>query len=480
MAYQAGCKEKQLKQLKQLLQAAEGSVFSSENQLSVNENLIGFQQKVAVRDYQQMLPYINKILRGEKNVLTREKLLYLAKSSGTTSGAKYLPLTQSGVRAQINAARDTLFTYIFQSGKWNVLLHKMIFLQGSPALEKNAGIETGRLSGIVYHHVPKYMQLNRLPSYQSNCIENWEEKLTAVCNECLQHQLSVIGGIPPWLVMFFERLIELSGKKNLTEIFPKLQLIISGGVNFEPYEARINELIGKKIDIIETYPASEGFIAYQNDVNDKSLLLNLDAHIFYEFIPAEKAVKGDFSIRLPLWEVEAGKNYALVLTTSSGLWAYLIGDTVQITSVYPYKLRVSGRIAHFINAFGEHVIQQEVENCIQQLSAKYQVLVNEFTVAAKVADKKNESCYEWYLEADLSKQPLAEMQAFLDDCLAKQNVYYHDLIKGNIIAESKIIAIKTGGFKLLAEKNEKLGGQNKVVHLSNDRQLAEELSKYRA
>ncbi len=435
-----------------------------------------YTQAVPVRDYEGLAPYLAKVKKGEPNILWPGKPLYFAKTSGTTSGTKYIPITADSISNHINGARDALLAYIHETGNAKFIDDKLIFLSGSPELEEVGGIKTGRLSGIVNHHVPAYLRRNQLPSYQTNCIEDWEEKLEAIISETLGQRLTLISGIPPWVQMYFDKITTKTGKK-IKDVFPDFSLFVYGGVNFEPYRAKLFESIGRPIDSVELFPASEGFFAYQNQQEDPGLLLLLDAGIFYEFIPAEDYYKPT-PRRLRIEEVTTGVNYALVVSSNAGLWSYSIGDTVKFTSTNPHKLVVSGRIKHFISAFGEHVIGEEVEKALRQTMPLFrEVEVIEFTVAPYVSQTAGKSYHEWLVAFARPPHDLAGFQKELDMQMRKLNVYYDDLILGNILAPLKLTVLPPNAFQHYMKAQGKLGGQNKVPRLSNDRVIAEALLK---
>ncbi len=465
--------EEQEKTLKMLLSQAADTSFARDHDFGDIKSYDQFSELVPVRDYEGLRGYIDRVVAGEPDVLWPGKPIYFSKTSGTTSGAKYIPITQESMGHHIEAARNALLLYVNQTGNNKFIDGKMIFLQGSPELTKKNGIRVGRLSGIVAHHVPSYLQKNRLPSFKTNSIDDWETKVDAIIDETINERMTLISGIPSWVQHYFERLIERSGKPSIKEIFPDFSLFVYGGVNFEPYRARFNKLIGKKIDSIETYPASEGFIAYQNDQNDASLLLNTSAGIFYEFIPADRYFD-DNPPRLSLADVEVGVNYALILSTNAGLWAYSIGDTVKFTSTEPYKILVTGRIKHFTSAFGEHVIAEEVEGAMKNALVHFPgVEVVEFTVAPQLNPEKGLPFHEWIVDFSSEPDNIADFAAFLDEEMKSRNVYYADLIKGKILKPLEIRNVSKGAFNEYMKSQGKLGGQNKVPRLSNDRKIAD-------
>lgn len=437
-----------------------------------------FKKNVPVYDYEDLRHYIDRVTQGEENVLWPGKPAYLAKTSGTTSGVKYIPISKESMPEHIKAARNALLSYIHETGNADFVDGKMIFLQGSPVLSVKAGVSTGRLSGIVAHHVPAYLQKNRLPTYETNCIEDWEQKVNAIVEETKNEDMRLISGIPPWCQMYFDRLSAISGGKKIRDIFPNFKLYVHGGVNFEPYRARMEESIGFPIDAIETYPASEGFIAFQDSQKEKGLLLMVDSGIFYEFIPADEFFNED-PTRLSLKDVELDKNYALILNTSAGLWGYSLGDTVKFVSKDPYKIVVTGRIKHYISAFGEHVIGEEVEQALMSVANAEGIDVIEFTVAPQVNPAKGELPYhEWFVEFGREPQDLTAFALKVDEALQKKNIYYLDLITGNILRPLIINSLKKDTFINYMRSQGKLGGQNKVPRLANDRKIADELKEY--
>ena len=437
-----------------------------------------FKKQVPIRDYEGLKPYVERVLAGQADVLWRGKPIYFAKTSGTTSGTKYIPITKESIPNHIDSARNALLSYIHETGKASFVDGNLIFLSGSPELHETAGIKTGRLSGIANHHVPAYLRGNQKPSYNTNIIEDWEEKLEKIIDETIHSNMTLISGIPPWVQMYFDRIQARTGKK-IKDVFPNFSMFVYGGVNFEPYRAKLMESIGKEIDSIELYPASEGFIAYQDSQKEEGLLLLLNSGIFYEFIPAEEYFSEN-PRRLSVEEVELGKNYALIINNNAGLWGYSIGDTVKFVSTHPYRVVVTGRIKHFISAFGEHVIGEEVEKAMKFAMQKFsEVELVEFTVAPQVTPAGGLPHHEWLVEF---AQPPRDVKAFvleLDNQLRELNVYYDDLISGSILSVLKLTSLRKNAFIDYMKSQGKLGGQNKVPRLANDRKIAGELRDYK-
>lgn len=462
--------------LEDLVKTGRNTDFGKEHNFDAIHTYNEFKAAVPIRDYEQFKPYINKIKEGRHHVLWKGQPIYLAKTSGTTSGIKYIPISKESISNHIDTARNALLYYMSETGNSSFADGKMIFLSGSPELERIAGVPTGRLSGIVNHHVPRYLRTNQLPSYETNCIEDWETKLDQIVEETINQDMTLISGIPPWVQMYFDRLIARSGKP-VGELFKNLDLLVYGGVNFEPYRAKLMESIGRPIHTIETFPASEGFIAFQDVQGGEGLLLNTNSGIFFEFVPAQE-IFNEKPTRLSLKEVELGVNYALIINSNAGLWGYNIGDTVKFVSLNPYRIVVTGRIKHFISAFGEHVIGEEVEHSLMKAAGEEQVRITEFTVAPMVQTNGELPYHEWFVEFETMPADLATFAARVDENLRQKNIYYDDLLTGNILQPLKIRPVRRQGFIDYMKSIGKLGGQNKVPRLSNDRTLAEQLMQY--
>lgn len=468
--------ETQEKIFRELLKKAQHTSFGKDHSFASIKTYEEFADKVPIRDYEELKPYVDRMVAGERDILWPGKPLYYAKTSGTTSGAKYIPLTKDSMPTHIDAARNAILCYIDETGNSSFVDGKMIFLQGSPEMDEKNGVKLGRLSGIVAHYVPAYLQKNRLPSWETNCIDDWETKVDAIVEETRNENMSVISGIPSWVQMYFERLQEKTGKK-IGDLFPNFNLFIYGGVNYEPYRAKIENLIGRKVDSIELYPASEGFFAFQDKQKEKGMLLQLNSGMFYEFVKADEFFE-EKPKRFTIGEVETGVNYVMIVSTNAGLWAYNIGDTVQFTSVKPYRVIVSGRIKHFISAFGEHVIAKEVEQAMQEATEKTAARISEFTVAPQITPEEGELPYhEWFVEFEKEPQDMKKFSTILDKALQEQNAYYFDLIEGKVLQPLKVTKVSPNGFQKYMKSIGKLGGQNKLPRLSNDRKIADELEK---
>lgn len=464
----------QRRQFDALKTALSKTAFGREHGITPRISAAEFRRLVPMRDYEGLRPWVERILAGTHDVLWPGKPLYLAKTSGTTSGVKYIPITRESMPFHISSARNALLCYIAETGRASWLDGSLIFLSGSPVLEEKNGMLSGRLSGIVNHHVPAYLRRSQMPSWETNCIEDWEEKVDRIARETIHKPMTLISGIPPWVQMYFDRLLQLSGKEHIQELFPRFELMVYGGVNFEPYREKMFQTVGNPVPTIETYPASEGFIAFQDRQSEAALLMLLAGGIYYEFVPVSEYFSAN-PIRLGIEDVELGVNYAVVMNTNAGLWGYSIGDTVKFVSKNPYKIVVTGRIKHFISAFGEHVIGEEVERAMTKACAAHGATTVEFTVAPQVNPESGPPYHEWLVAFDVLPDDAAAFARTLDQAMQEQNIYYRDLIDGAILKPLKLSMLPKDAFISYMKRQGKLGGQNKVPRLSNDRKIADDL-----
>ena len=469
---------------KQLIAKGTKTRFGRDHGFSEIRDYSSFKSSVPIRDYEGLRPYVDQIIAGHKDVLWPGRPLYFSKTSGTTSGVKYIPIVKDAMPCYINAARDVLLNYVYRTGNSSFFDGKMIFLSGSPEMEKTAGILTGRLSGIVNHFIPFWLKGNQLPTYATNCIEDWEQKVAKIMQETSSKDMRLISGIPPWMQMYFDLLID-AYQKPVGDLFPNLSVISHGGVNFEPYKEKLFASIGRNLDTLETFPASEGFFAYQDvpdgmkeKEEDNGLLLLANNGVFFEFVPVSEFYNENPS-RYSLADIELGVDYVLVLNTNSGLWAYNIGDTVRFVSKNPHRIIVSGRLKHFISAFGEHVIGKEVDTAISQTSQELGVKVIDFTVAPMINPDNGLPFHEWFVEFDGGGTPdIKAFAALLDKKMCIQNIYYKDLIEGGILKPLQLRPMQKHAFIDYMRSIGKLGGQNKLPRLSNDRNIADAIVPY--
>lgn len=451
----------QTKFLHQILAKNQNTLFGKEYYFGQIADYSQYQKRIPIRSYEEFLPYIEKVKLGEKQVLTTSDPAYLLMTSGTTAGSKYIPITKTGIKHQIDAALKVLCFQAVNSGSAEFMDSKMIFLQGSPALDYSLNIPTGRLSGVVYHHVPKFFQRNKLPSYEANIIEDWQTKLDAIVDETYREDISILGGIPPWCLQYFEKLLEKSNSINLKSLFPNLAMYIHGGLDFSNYKDKVSKLLGENVSCLQTFPASEGFFALQDRMESDDMLLLLNQGVFYEF----RTFGDNANNVLTINDVSLHKRYELIITNNSGLYRYAMGDLIEFTYLRPYRIKVVGRTSQFISAFGEHVIAYEVEKAMERASASLELKIEDYYVSADVEQKQ----YIWQVEFanSIDKARIIEFQNRLDVELAILNKYYHHLIAGKIINSCAIHEVDAGFFSRHREKLGKLGGQNKVVRLGN-------------
>ena len=470
--------EEQEHWLKYLLEQGKATAYGKQYGFENICTYEDFKARVPVVGYPDLEPYMQRISDGEEDVLWPGVPIYFSKTSGTTSGSKFIPITRESMPTHIRAARNALLFHIYHTGDARFVDGKMIFLQGSPELGRHGAIATGRLSGIVAHYVPNYLQKNRLPSWETNCIADWEEKLEAIADETLKEKMTLISGIPPWVKMYFERLLEKTGKANIAEVFPDFSLMVYGGVNFGPYRKTFEHLIGRDVHEIELFPSSEGFFAFQDEPGRKDMLLNLQGGIFYEFIPQSDWGK-ESPRRFNLSEVQLGEKYGLVISSNAGLWAYDVGDVVTFTSLKPYRLLVSGRTKHFTSLFGEHVIAEEVDRAMSQACEATGAKVVEYTVAPRLEVPEGEKpSHEWWVELEKAPADLAGFARDLDRRMCTFNPYYADLINGGILESLRLVVVQKNGFIDYMRSQGKLGGQNKVPRLANHREVVDALDRW--
>ncbi len=463
---------------KNILAKGHNSVFGKQKKLAKNTTYEQFQKLVPVGDYETIRPFISRISNGEKNILTTGKPLYFAITSGTVSGAKYIPLTKKMMFFQTQAIKELLLLYAYQTNNYNMSPQAgMMFIQGSPKLKYLNKVPFAKLSGISARHIPFFLKKNRYPSMKTNCIENWGEKIAAIVQETHNKDMRVIGGIPPWVMTYFDSLLKFSGKKTVREIFPNLTLYIHGGTGFNAYKKAFFNLSGK-IDSLEVYPASEGFFAYQNSLRENSMLLLTRHGVFYEFIELRDFQNQKMN-RIPLEGVKLNTDYVMIVSTIAGLWAYNTGDTIRFISKNPYKILFSGRAAQYCSAFGEHVIEKEVQTSLNNAIMRCGGSVTEFTVCPKIMSKSYLSHHQWFVEFQSVPDNLSKFEKTLNTVMKEQNPYYKDLVGSKVIGPLKLFVVKSGGFNAYMKSIGKFGGQNKCPHLSNERKIADFLeTKY--
>lgn len=451
-----------------------GIEFGIEKKMSLDI----YNDRLAIRDYEDYIPFINRISQGEKNVLWPRLPQYFVGTSGTTTGVKYIPQTRESLPFHFSTARNAALNYCYQNKLLEIFDGNLLFLSGSPELYMHGKISTGRLSGIINHVIPQWLRTNHLPSLEVNKTANWEDKIHKVVKECLTGDLRMISGIPPWLLMFLEKSLDISGKSTIKDVYPNLKLCIHGGVNFQPYQHRFDALIGKKMHYLDTFPASEGFLGYQLEMgNEFSLAAN--AGSFFQFLRFENGqVIKDRIIGLP--EVELGQNYAVVMSTFAGFHNYVLGDVIKFTSIDPYRFKYVGRTSAYISAFGEHVTMEDVEWVIEKYAQLEKFTsVTEYTVCPNIQDDVgSKPFHEWFIEFHEIPDNLDEIASTLDKLMMGKNFHYADLRNGNIIAKLQIRLIPPGRFIKSLLANNIIDGQNKIPRIRNDRKIADLLVQH--
>ena len=459
-----------------LTQKAQKTDFGKRHKFSEIYDYESFKSRVPLREYEDFKEFLFK--NNVKNKTWIGSPIYYCKTSGTTSGVKFIPISKHSLSNHINSARAAILNYMIKASKTSLINGKMMFIQGMPTLDFHYQVPSGRLSGIVAHHVPFYLRNKRLPSYKINSTENWLEKMEGIIFETHNQNMTLIGGIPPWLIMYFEKLIKKTNKKTVLEIFPNLELLVVGGMNFAPYAERFKALLGGEVQIIEVYAASEGFFAYQDQLEIPELLLLIDEGIFYEFINTKTYYSGKPE-RISIEDIKLGENYALVVNSNAGLWGYIIGDTIRFTSKDPYRIVITGRLNQFISAFGEHLIIEEAEKAVSILNQNSGAFIKEFHVAPKfINDSGGLPYHEWFIEFDKHPRDIKQYELKLDMLLQEQNIYYKDLISSETLQTLKITILRNESFNNYMEDKGKLGGQNKMIRLSNNRDVANEILKF--
>ncbi len=446
------------------------------------DSIAGFKQQVPINDYDTLKPYINRILEGEQNLLWPSPINWFAKSSGTTSDkSKFIPISKESLDDNhYKGGKDVLTMYLNQFPDSKVMSGKCLTIGGSHQINQlNGDSFFGDLSAVMLQNMPLYAQIIRTPDLSIALMDEWEEKIEKMARVTMQENVTYIAGVPTWTIVLIKRILEISGAKYINEVWPDLELYIHGGVSFKPYRKQFEAFIpSPDMHYLETYNASEGFFAAQDDIEADGMLLFLNHGIYYEFMPMEE-YGSDNPRTLSLKEVELGKNYALVLNTNCGLWRYLVGDTIQFTSRSPFRIKVSGRLKHFINAFGEEVIVDNSDHAVAEASRITGAVVNDYTAAPVYMTGESNGAHEWIIEFEHLPCPLDVFTAEMDKALQKVNSDYEAKRHKNIALRMPIVhRMPKDGFKKWLKDRGKLGGQHKVPRLSNDRTFLEQMLPY--
>jgi hypothetical protein len=464
--------------LQHLITQAQYTEFGRKYSFSKLFTVKDFKKRVPIHEYDDIKPYINRMMKGEENILWNTPINWFAKSSGTTSDkSKFIPISDESLKdIHFKASKDVLTNYYKNFPDSDLLTGKSLVVGGSHQVSTlYEDIQYGDLSAVLMQNTPFWGHWIRTPELSIALLDEWESKIEKLAQSTIHENVTSLAGVPTWTIILIKRILEISGKKTLKEVWPNLELYIHGGVSFTPYREQLDHLIGTPINYLETYNASEGFFAAQNMPDDEGMLLFMDHGIFYEFLPAEEYKKTNPKT-IGLKHVELGKNYALVISTNGGLWRYLIGDTIQFTSLRPFKIKVTGRLKHYMNAFGEEVIVDNADNAIAEASAKTGAIVNDYTAAPVFFSENENGAHEWLIEFENAPDDLHAFTFELDEALKAINSDYEAKRYKNIALRLPIVhSLKKGSFNKWLKTKGKLGGQHKVPRLSNERKMIEEI-----
>jgi hypothetical protein len=464
-----------------LLAAGQYTEFGREHNFSSIQSLEDYKQSVAIQDYESFQPYIERMMMGEENVLWNTPVQWFAKSSGTTSDkSKFIPVSEESLKDNhYKASKDVLSFYYASHPESDLLTGKTLVIGGSHQINHlNEEVHYGDLSAVVMQNSPFWSNWIRTPDLSIILMDEWESKIEKLAQATVSENVTSMAGVPTWLIVLLKRILEITGKKTIKEVWPSLELYMHGGVSFVPYKQQFEQLIGAPINYLEMYNASEGFFAGQDDVEKEGMLLMCDHGVFYEFLPVEEWETNSRKT-LQLNEVEIGKNYALVITTNGGLWRYLIGDTIQFTSLTPYRVKVSGRMKHYINAFGEELIIDNSDKAIAIACQKTGARVKDYTAAPVYFSTENNGAHEWLIEFEAHPDNLQEFISELDTALKMVNSDYEAKRYKNIALRMPLIhPVAEHTFVNWLSSKGKLGGQHKVPRLSNDRSFLEEIKQF--
>ena len=460
-----------------LIEKGKDTKFGHEHNFNTITNYESFKKKIPIRSYEDLEPYIKKIREGENNILWPGKVKWFAKSSGTSkSKSKFIPITKESLnRCHLKAGKDMLSLYENNFQNKNIYNGKGLMLGGSLTKKKYQKFNDGDLSAILLDQFPFWVNHHRVPDIKTALMQDWNKKIDEIANQALHKNITNITGVPSWMLILLKRIVKLSGKKNLSQVWPNLELYMHGGINFEPYRKQFEKLIANKnMNYLEGYNASEGFIAIQDEDPSRGLLLMLNYGIFYEFIPMRKYRQAKYDA-IGLEEVKLNTNYALVITTNGGLWRYLIGDVIQFTTLFPFRIKITGRTKSYINTFGEELMIHNTDTAVNISCEKYNCSIIDYSVAPLYIDKKSGG-HQWFVE--FSKKP-SNFDLFMKEVdiqIKKINSDYEAKRQNNLILKfPELIIINKNEFYLWHEANKKLGGQYKIPRLSDNRDFADSI-----
>lgn len=473
--------EVQREVLYRLIADAKNTEFGVKHRFKSINSYTEFKNQIPVSTYEEFFPYIDRMMKGEQNVLWPTDINWFAKSSGTTNAkSKFIPVSQEAMEeSHFSGGKDLLAIYVNNNPDSLIFTGKGLSIGGSHQknpLNPNGDSYYGDVSAVIMQNMPLWAKFVRTPSEEVALLDSWEEKLEQIAQETIDENVTSMAGVPTWTLLVLKRVMELKGATNILEVWPNLEVFFHGAVAFGPYRQVFKELIpSSKVSYVDAYNASEGFFGIQDLPESDDMLLMLDYGIFYEFIPMSSTGLSTSS-PIPLWDVEVGKNYAMVITTSAGLWRYNIGDTVRFTSTNPYRIKISGRTKHFINAFGEELVIENAEEAIAKSCELTGAIIENFTAGPIYLEKNKRGGHEWIIEFEKLPNDLSEFTIFLDRNLKKINSDYEAKRQNDLALVAPLVkSIPKGSFYKWMKSRNKLGGQNKVPRLSNDRSHIESI-----
>ncbi|MEO6638948.1 MAG: GH3 auxin-responsive promoter family protein [Ginsengibacter sp.] len=464
--------------LQHLVTQAQYTEFGRKYSFSKLFTIKDFKKHVPIQEYDDVKPYIVRMMQGEENILWNTPINWFAKSSGTTSDkSKFIPVSEESLKeTHFKGSKDVITSYYKNFPESDLLTGKSLVVGGSHQVHSfNEEIQYGDLSAVLMQNTPFWGHWIRTPDLSIALLDEWESKIEQLAQSTINENVTSMAGVPTWTILLIKRILDISKKATLKEVWPNLELYIHGGVSFTPYREQLNRLVGAPINYLEIYNASEGFFAAQNGPGDDGMLLYTEHGIFYEFMPVEEYGKKQ-PVTVGLKQVELNKNYALVISTNGGLWRYLVGDTVQFTSIRPFKIKVTGRVKHYMNAFGEEVIVENSDKAIAIASAQTNAVVADYTAAPVFFSEHANGAHEWLIEFDKLPSDINDFIFKMDAALKSLNSDYEAKRYKNIALRMPILhVLKAGTFREWLRRKGKLGGQHKVPRLSNERKLVEEI-----
>lgn len=461
-----------------LIAAGQYTEFGRSHHFQQIQSLAQYKKQIPINDYADLKPFIDRMMQGEENILWNSPIKWFAKSSGTTSDkSKFIPVSEESLKENhYRASKDVLSFYYASHPDSDLLTGKGLVIGGSHQINNlNEDVQYGDLSAVILQNSPFWSNWLRTPDLSIALMEEWESKIEKLARTTIYENVTSMAGVPTWLIVLLKRILEITGKTTIKEVWPSLELYLHGGVSFVPYKQQFEKLIGSPINYLEMYNASEGFFAAQDNIDEEGMLLMCDHGIFYEFMPVSEYGSAS-PITIQLDEIETGRNYAPVITTNGGLWRYLLGDTIQFTSLSPFRVKVSGRLKHYINAFGEEVIVDNSDHAIAMACKKTGAIVNDYTAAPVYFSENENGAHEWLIEFEKEPDELHKFTTELDNALQSVNSDYEAKRYRNIALRMPVVnVVKKGTFQNWLSKKGRLGGQNKIPRLNNDRKYVEEI-----